>query len=250
MLTSAALAVLVFAAAFAFAVAVAYAIWTQVPKELDVRTDIVGFPIYSNFNSYLHFWRYWLLAAFVPLATLVFFLLLSRVIPGGGAWRGRRARRPAAEPSALEPTHWQLAATGIGRTLFVGAIFALELATVAFQESSWILTVGVPVTAGYALLASLVAIALGRVGRAPDDFWGRLALVNIAAIPFCFAALYAVSRSTQVTLEVSGEVREYSWLPALARSGRDGGAARMGGLRRGARARERRWCWPTSAGCC
>jgi hypothetical protein len=218
-LTSAALAVLMFATALAVAVAAAYAIWTQVPKQLHVRTDIVGFPIYSNFNSYLHFWRYWLLAAFVPPATLVLFLLLSRVIPGGNAWRGPRARRPAAEPPAPEPTYRQLVATGIGRTLFVGAVFGLEVATVAFPESSWILLVGVPVTAGYALLATLGAIALGRVGRAPDDFWRRLALVNIAAIPLCFAALYAVSRSTQVTLEVTGEVREYSWLPGWLAAG-------------------------------
>ncbi len=218
-LLTSALPVLEFAAAFAVAVGAAYAIWTQVPKELDVRTDIVGYPIHSNFNSYLHFWRYWLLAAFVPLATLGLFVLLSRVIPGGNAWRRPRARRPADEPPPPEPTHGQRVATGIGRTLFVGAIFGLEGATVAFSERSWILSVGVPVTAGYALLASLVAIALGRVGRAPDDFWGRLALVNIAAIPLCFAGLYAVSRSTQVTLEVSGEVREYSWLPGWLAAG-------------------------------
>lgn len=207
------LAVLEFVFAFAIAGIAAYLIWTHLPEQLDVQTDIVGFPIHSNFNPYVYFWRYWLLVAFVPIVGLGLVLLLSKLIPGGAAWRGPRALHPAAEPAAPEPADWQVAATGIGRTLFVGAIFGLELAIAAFNDTSWLLSVGVPVTAGYTLLASLVAVAVARLRRRPTDFWARLALVNAFAVPFCFAGLYAVSRATQVTIRASGEVHEYPWLP-------------------------------------
>jgi hypothetical protein len=83
-----------------------------------------------------------------------------------------------------------------------------------FADSSWILRIGLPVMTGYSVLASLIAILIARLRRAPEGFWDRLALVNVLGVPFCFAALYAVSRSTQVTIQASGDVREYSWLPA------------------------------------
>ncbi|HET7855406.1 MAG TPA: hypothetical protein VFL41_03020, partial [Gaiellaceae bacterium] len=208
------IAVLEFVFAFALAGAAAWFIWDRLPERLDVRTDIVGFPIHSNFNPYVYFWRYWLLVAFVPLVALALVFLFTKVIPGGAAWRGPRPRAPAAEPAAPEPAAWQVTATGIGRTLFVGAIFGLELAIVAFDDTSWLAAVGLPVTAGYVLVASAAAFAAGRLRRAPKDFWARLALVNALAVPFCFAGLFAVSRSTQITVRSSGEVHEYAWLPA------------------------------------
>ena len=207
------LAIVEFVFAFAVAGIAAYLIWTHLPEQLDVRTDIVGFPIHSNFNPYVYFWRYWLLVAFIPLVGLALVLIQTKLIPGGGAWRGRRALAPAPEPEAVEPAHWQVIATGVGRTLFVGAIFALELAIAAFNDTSWLAGVGLPVTAGYALLATGIAVAVGRSRRLTADFWGRLALVNAVAVPLCFAGLYAVSRATQVTITSSGEVREYPWLP-------------------------------------
>jgi hypothetical protein len=207
-------AALHFATAFGVAGVATYVIWAYLPQQLDVRTDIVGYPIHSNFNSNLYFWRYWLLAGFLPLATLGLFVLLTKVIRRGDAWRRPRARGPSSEAPVSQPTRWQAVATAIGRTLFVGAIFGLETAIAVFQKSSWILAVGLPVTVGYTLLASLVALAAARLRGPPDGFWDRLALVNVLAVPFCFAGLYAVSRSTQVTIEASGQVREYSWLPA------------------------------------
>jgi hypothetical protein len=212
-LTPAALAVLEFLAAFAIAGIAALAIWTQLPRQLDVRTEIVGYPIHSNFNSYLYLWRYWLLAGFLPLLTLALFVLLSRLIPGGDTWRGPRARQPAPEPPAPAASRRSLVATALGRTLFLGAVLGLELATIAFQEKSWIVKVGVPVTLGYAVLASLTALAAGRIGRAPEDFWARLALVNVFAVALCFAGLYGVARSTRLTIASTGEVHTYTWLP-------------------------------------
>jgi hypothetical protein len=209
----AALAVFEFLAAFAVAGIAALAIWKHLPRQLDVQTDIVGYPIFWNFNSYLYFWRYWLLAGFVPLVTLALFVLLSRLIPGGAAWRRPRARQPAPEPPAPAATTRSVVATTIGRTLFIGAVLGLELATIAFQETSWLVRVGVPVTAGYALLASLAALGAGGIERAPEDFWTRLALVNVLAIPLCLAGLYGVARSTQVTIASTGDVHTYTWLP-------------------------------------
>jgi hypothetical protein len=97
--------------------------------------------------------------------------------------------------------------------LFVGAIFGLEAASALSVKSGWILSTGLPVMIGYAIAASLAALALGSVTRLRASFWERLALSNAVAVPLCIAALYAVSRSTEVTVSASGDVREYSWFP-------------------------------------
>ena len=73
---------LILFAAVATAVVLARAIWSRLSSELSVRTDIVGYPTFANFNIERYFQRYWLVVAFVPLVTLGLFLVLDRIRPG------------------------------------------------------------------------------------------------------------------------------------------------------------------------
>jgi len=211
--------VLMFVVASAVAGISAYAIWGQLPEELDVRTDIVGYPIHSNFNINRYFWLYWLIAGFVPVVTLAVFLVLRRVVPRGEVLRRQRPREPAVEEPLPALSGRKLAAVGIARVAFVGAIFGLETAFAMSKGSGWVVSIGFPVVAGYAALVCLASFQVHRIVRFPTTFWERLALANALAVPFCVAALYRVSRSTEVTVASSGRVYEYSWFPGWLAAG-------------------------------
>jgi hypothetical protein len=211
--------VLVFIVASALAGICAYAIWSQLPEELDVRTDIVGYPIHSNFNINRYVWFYWLIAGFVPVVTLAIFLAIRKVIPRGQARRRPRPRQPAVEESPPPLSGRTLVAVGIARVAFVGGVFGLEIAFAMSEGSGWVLSIGLPVMAGYASLAYVAALVVERVVRFPTTFWERLALVNAFAVPFCVAALYGVSRSTEISVASSGRVHEYAWFPGWLAAG-------------------------------
>jgi hypothetical protein len=211
--------VLQFALASAVAATAAYAIWRQLPDELDVRTDIVGYPIHSNFNGSRYFWLYWLIVGFVPVLTLVLFLILRRVIPRTTIAGTPRYRQPAEEVPLPPASHTEVVAVGIARLLFVGAIFGLEIAIWMSESSRWILAIGIPVMVGYAAVLYLGAIVVERLVHLPTTFWDRVALTNAFAVPFCVAGLYSVSRSTEVTVVSSGRVHEYPWFPIWAAAG-------------------------------
>ena len=216
--------VLQFLCASAIAALAAYAVWTELPEELDVRTDIVGYPIYSNFNIDRYFWLYYLVAGFVPLITLAVLLVLRRVIPRVEALPRRRRRSPEEEAPLAPASHNEIAAVGVARVLFVGSIFGLETAIALSRESYWVYAIGLPVTVGYALLASLAALGLRRVVEPQTTFWERLSLANAIAVSFSIAALYAVSRSTELTVTSTGRVHEYSWFPLWLAAGMTGAA--------------------------
>jgi hypothetical protein len=222
-LSQAAWDLLQFTLAVAVAAVAAYAIWSLLPEELDVRTDIVGYPIHSNFNVDRYYWRYWLLVGFVPLATLAVLLILRKAIPGGGLWRRDRSRELAVAPQAPPSSRRTLVAVAIGRTLFVGAIFGLEAAIALSEHDGWLLAVGLPVTVGYAVFAVLAAWGISRALSLTRSSWHGLALTNSVAIAFCVAGLYPVSRSTEVAVATTGEIREYPWFPAWLAAGLTGG---------------------------
>ena len=59
-----------------------------VPDDLDVRTDIVGYPTYANFNVNRYFWAYGFTVVLFPLLTFGIFLALTRVFAHSEGPRG------------------------------------------------------------------------------------------------------------------------------------------------------------------
>lgn len=196
---------LILVVSVATAVVLARAISPRLSTELSVRTDIVGYPTFANFNIERNFQRYWLLVAFVPLVTLGLFLVLDRFFPGRPP---RSPRTRATEPEAGGPSTnrgWSIA----GRIALVGAILAVELAILFKRDPAWIWVIGLPAIALYGALI----VGLGRWIRAlpGTDAWQRSAAANALAAPLMIVGLLGAAARTRVV----GPDREWSfdWLP-------------------------------------
>ena len=59
-----------------------------VPEELDVRTDIVGYPTYANFNINRYFWAYGLTVVLFPLLVFGIYVALTRIFARSNGPRG------------------------------------------------------------------------------------------------------------------------------------------------------------------
>jgi hypothetical protein len=177
------------------------------PSELDVETDIVGFPTFANFNIDFYFWMYGLVAL-VPLAMVALYAVLTRAFAGrSAAWRPLPAPRSNIEPVPV-PTGWRVPTVAVGRTLFVGGVLGLEAAIWVGEASDIVLA------ACLAYSASVLAVSW-LVRRVLRRGWVESAsVVNTLATPFLVAGLWGVSRSTEVTITATGVEHGYPWFPA------------------------------------
>lgn len=186
-------------------------------------TDVVGYPIFSDFNVQNYLTAYYAIIGFFPIATLLIFLGLTRMGPRIGLEDPppRGSLRPAGAPSLderpLEPqpslsaVPWVLRWTiCVGQTAFVGGVLGLEAGIVI--EQVWAgLVLG---AAAYTLVAALVAAAWSGWGRNGGSLDERLAAVNAVAAPVTVVGLVAVSSRTEVTTVSDGSVHGYPWFPA------------------------------------
>ncbi len=186
-------------------------------------TDVVGYPIFSNFNIRNYFTAYYAIVGFFPVAALLIFLGLTHMGPRIGlavpAPRGslrpndaprinKQALEPQPSPSDVPRALWW--AVRLGRTAFVGAVLGLEAACVIGH--AWAsLVLG---AAAYALVAALVVAAWTKWGGGRGALDARLAAVNAVAAPATIAGLVAVSAHTGVAIVSEGSVHGYPWFPA------------------------------------
>ena len=180
-----------------------------VPDELDIRTDIIGYPTYANFNVNGYFWAYGFAVGVFPLLTFGIYLALTRVFA-----RSREPRRPMPPPlerveTVAPPRAWRAPLVATGRTLLVGFVLGLEVAIVSEVLDNKVLFVLTAI--GYCVAVALLAWGASRLAR--RDALDVASTVNIAAAPVLLALLYGVSESTQVTVIATGAVHHYPWLP-------------------------------------
>ena len=185
-------------------------------------TDVVGYPIFSNFNIRNYFTAYYAIVGFFPVAALLIFLGLTRMGPriGLAVPASRGSLRPAGAPSAderiLEPQpslsgvppvlRWTVRA---GRSAFAGAVLGME-AGIVFGHIWLSLVLGAAVCG---LVAALVAAAWGKWGEAGGSLEARLAAVNAVAASATIAGLAVVSAHTGVAIVSEGSVDGYPWFP-------------------------------------
>jgi hypothetical protein len=206
-----ALVVLRAALAIALAAAVTALITAQLPRALDVRTDVVGYPIHSNFNANRYLWMYALWAVFFPVLAVAIDHALARL----GRGRVPRAAWPTlqrAEESKARAS-WSTPATGTVRVAFVGAVLGVGAALFAGTDGGAFLALtlsALVLYAGVAFVAAAYAEGL-RGGRL--TFWERLAAVNLVAAPLTVFTLFALSEATEVRVLTNGRVFEYRWFP-------------------------------------
>jgi hypothetical protein len=188
---------------------------TLFPSRLPGRTDIVGYPIWANFNVGRYFHLYNTITIAFPVAAL-----LAHAVLG---WAERRPRSQVADPpepvpsptvdDPMEPTIPGRVAR-LTRAALVGVAIGLEIAFAAQSDGwSFLLTVLLG-TLAYLAIASLLAggISMGASGR---RFWHWHSAVNAMLVPLTVAALYGVSRSTEVTVRTQMNVDRYPWFPLV-----------------------------------
>ena len=143
-----------------------------VPDDLDVRTDIVGYPTYANFNVNRYFWAYGFTVVLFPLLTFGIFLALTRCSRfGEAAW----PIPPPLERVETTPpvVGWRKLAVASGRALLVGFVLGLEVviaSDVLGNKALFVLT-----TLGYCGTVALVGWGASRLKqRNPFEFASSL----------------------------------------------------------------------------
>ncbi len=183
-------------------------VFSALPADLDVQTDIVGYPTFANFNIDRYVWAYALTVVFFPLVTFGSYLLLTRVFTVSQAPRGP-IPRPLERVEAISiATGWREWLVAFGRTSFVGAVLGYEVAIVLQQSSEVVLATALTYVAGVGFSAWF---ASRRRGSRLLDIARS---VNTMVAPLALAGLYGVSSSTEVTVSASGVVHAFPWLPA------------------------------------
>ncbi len=188
---------------------------------LDVQTDVVGYPIFADFNVDNYFTAYYLAVALFPLLALGLFSGLTKLAPriGLAPAPARGALRPATLPVEARPRlesdpplseeggarRWGIC---LGRTVLVGGVLGLE-SGVAVDSVHPALELGI---AAYVALALLAARLLSGRRHAWSLQVGLSAVNSIGAV-LCFAGLFVVSLSTEVRIASDGSTRQYHWLP-------------------------------------
>ncbi len=186
---------------------------------LQSKSDVIGYPIFTDFNPYNYSSAYDLVIVVFPIAALLIYLGLTWIGQRAGPVAppsGRRLRPlgrpddvdPWLAPEPTVPVFGRVAACA--RVAVVGAVLGLEAGIASGDLRSSILLVLV----GYALATALITFALRSVWSAAPTWGTRLAAVNALGALLTVAGLSLVSAHTEVRILADHSVRHYSWFPA------------------------------------
>lgn len=189
--------------------AVGLLLFLGVPRTFQGRSDIVGYPLYADFNVNRYLDAGDLIGAFFPLCSFLLYLLLARVGPLRRLTPPRRAAVSGPVPDLLAPLGapvrpWLgaiLRSGAIGGTLAFGAVACLGLGSTA---SVLVLVLGtLAFTTATAVLGTF-AFAADRVGGVSRvNSWSCVAVAPL--LGWCGAV-------TQVRVGTSAIVH-YDWFP-------------------------------------
>ncbi|HET7489594.1 MAG TPA: hypothetical protein VFJ85_16825 [Acidimicrobiales bacterium] len=206
------------AVAVAVGAAVTAAGRLALPDRLRVHTDVVGYPIFADFNVFGLFRNFEFAALVFPGLVLAVYVVAGRLAGcPSGALRRRDRTPPADDPLVVDAGRG-----AVGRILFSGAVVGLELAfALRAERRFWTLVAAVAVAyAGAVALAGAPrADPLRRFSPA-----ARRAVANavgLAAVPLL---LYLVSGSTRATDADGGSVHHLHWMPLWVAVALCGGA--------------------------
>jgi hypothetical protein len=182
---------------------------SRLPRSLDVTTDVVGYPIFANFNVDRYLWIYVLWVTFFPLAALAIDVALARLT-------GIRFPGLSSAPSSAADHPDSTRATPVVallRTAFVGLVLGVEFSIAWDREGLGFLLVCIATTVLYAFLALRIAVFAGRFPGWSPSVSERLAAVNVYASPLTVLGLYPVSEATQMHVFATGNIHDYPWFP-------------------------------------
>jgi len=199
-----------FVVAVAVAGGLALLLARGVSRHLKVSTDIVGYPIYNNFNIARYIDYYYIAVLFFPIAALVLYLaqmLLAR----------RFGLTKAAAPKALAVETpmdvGRVTASAVSRVLAVGALFGLEATIIANASGASFWAELIAITAVYSTLVMVAGMAFHRRMGAQPSLTATAARINTLAAPVTVLGLFGVSAAQTITIQSDGSVHHYPWLP-------------------------------------
>ncbi len=221
---------LLVAVRFSLGVAVAaglcLALWHAVPHTLSVRTDIVGYPIFFDYDFNRYFDAFYITALAFPLLAIVAYDLVSRWGP---------LRRSVVPGPVLPLTDQCVAAedstagsaglpelTLILRLALVGAVVAVEVSAAQSARQRVVTVWGLG--CGVLFVLTVLGTAwwlrpwLGGAGEdheggKPLSWAGAIARVNGVAALVVIPLAYFVSRSSSVYVSSTHQIAHYPWLP-------------------------------------
>src|ERR1700687_4741705 len=205
------------------------ALLIRLPHKLTASTDIVGYPIFADYNADRLKDAYYIGVLFFPITALFLYLVLSWLLR---RWRWLTAPAQAI-PRAGEGsvTSGSSPAAPWARVAAVGIAFALG-AAIAFGNvgaAFWV-TLGV-ITATYAGLVVGASLMMGRVAVGNTRFVANMSRVTLLAAPLPFLGVVGASAVTRVTVLSDGSVHSYPWLPLWAGGVITGAGLAGGGVR-------------------
>ncbi len=179
-------------------------LWLLTPRSFHPSTDLIGFPVFADFNIDLHFKAYLIAAIGFPLLAAWLFLRLRRVrLP----WEKTtpvwfQPWLPEVPEPRVSPTAWTARAGRLLRLWFTGFVFGLG--TVAVAQGHF-LAQTIVVCAFYAGLVYTLALWIRK--RVPDGKDVGASWVNSilsAGLPF---AVFGVSEGARVGAD------RHPWFP-------------------------------------
>lgn len=185
-------------------------------RQLSVSTDVVGYPIYANFNIERVIDQYYLGVLFFPVLALALYLAQNWIASRLGL-TARAEPRPGhpAAPSEVEiaSADHNVAAVAVARTVAVGASWGFVVTLVANVSAGrfWIVLGAVVLLYGF--LAFGVAWVLRRRANAGWTIPTFVAKVNALSVPLMLLGIWAAAATTTITVVSTGEVHHYAWLP-------------------------------------
>jgi hypothetical protein len=177
-----------------------------VPSHLSGRFDVVGYPLYADFDVNRYFDVFYLVAIVFPLVALIAYVLVSRF----GPLRRRTSRRRAAGAST-EDTYDDEPTTTLGRwgrVVVVGGVLGM---VVTAGGSADALAVTFEVTLGWIALVGVITTAMRRWSALP--FGQVVGVVNAAGV-FALLPLWArAAARAGVTVTTTGHTEHFPLFP-------------------------------------
>ena len=188
-------------------------------RQLTVSTDVVGYPIFADYNVDHLKGIYYAAVLFFPIASLLLYLglswLVTRVRKDQQEYRQPVLRSSA--PATDRTTPKALAGTAaMARVLAMGAGFGLgaTIALGATEGAFWVTLAAV--ASAYGALVVSASLVMRRVTGVRRIWMTSMSRVNVLASPFVIIGVIAASASSRVTVASDGSVHQYSWLPLWA----------------------------------
>jgi hypothetical protein len=183
---------------------------------LRVSTDIVGYPIYYDYNINWIDDLYLLGFVVFPVVSIAIFIALERLAQRLGAERavGDTRQEPLEADVADTPqTEVGRSASSLARMMVVAGILAVEGSVLLGTSGRTFWLPAAAVVGLYVVAVGLGAELVRRVVDPPTDLVGRVAMSNALLAPLSVLGLAGVSASTSVAVLSDASTHHYQWFP-------------------------------------